>query len=132
MQCRKCGATMSRSHRRGIERLIFAQAFRCSNCSHRSGRSYIDAQFDKFVNCPRCGNSAPDRRSRVDKVDSILRSPIRILHWALGGQLYHCVHCRLQFYDLRKLKSSVQKVEAGGEPEKEVTQKRANTAKMAG
>jgi uncharacterized paraquat-inducible protein A len=95
---------MTRSHRRGIERLIFAQAFRCSSCNARQRRTYFDASFDEFANCPRCGNSAPDRRSRRDKVDSMLHSPIRMIHWALGGTLYHCVFCRLQFYDVRGLK----------------------------
>lgn len=128
MQCQKCGAVMTRSHRRGIERLIFAQAFRCSTCNARTRRSYFNAGFDEFANCPRCGNSAPDRRSRRDKVDSMLHSPIRMIHWALGGTLYHCVFCRLQFYDVRGLKCNARK-----ENEKDIDRNPPNpdTAKMA-
>jgi DNA-directed RNA polymerase subunit RPC12/RpoP len=128
MQCLKCGALMSRSHRRGIERLIFAQAFRCPNCNTRTRRSYIDAGFDEFANCPRCGNGAPDRRSKKDKVDSMLHSPIRMIHWALGGHLYHCVFCRLQFYDVRALKGKAKQTES---PQKADAQSPASRAKMA-
>jgi hypothetical protein len=51
---------------------------------------------------------SPDRRKKVDKVDSFLYSPIRLIHWMLGGKLYHCVFCRLQFYDFRQLRPKTQ------------------------
>ena len=43
-------------------------------------------------------------RSRPDKIDRVMRGPIRLMHQVLGGTLYHCIHCRLQFYDIRKKK----------------------------
>jgi len=128
MQCQKCGAVMSRSHRRGIERLIFAQAFRCSSCNARKGLSFIDAGFGESVSCPRCGNGVPDRRSKPDKVDSMRHSPINLIHWMLGGRLYHCVFCRLQFYDIRALKSSAPNA---NEPSQPVESNPSNRAKMA-
>jgi hypothetical protein len=54
----------------------------------------------------------------------MLHSPIRMIHWALGGTLYHCVFCRLQFYDVRGLKPVVRK-------DKEPDPNEANKAKMA-
>jgi hypothetical protein len=113
---------MTRSHRRGLEKLIFAQAFRCPTCNRRERRSYIDAGFDEFASCPRCGNAVPDKRSKRDKVDSMLHSPIRMIHWALGGKIYHCVFCRLQFYDVRLLRK---------DKEKEAETEATNKARMA-
>ena len=91
--------------------------------------------FDEFASCPRCGNGSPDKRTRRDKVDSMLRSPLRFIHWALGGTLYHCVFCRLQFYDVRRLKSSAQR-EAEIEMQRQARvkaadQKPSSKAKMA-
>ena len=107
MQCPKCSGVLVRSHRRGIEKLIFSQAYRCKGCNHRKCESYLmTGLFDKYACCPRCGNPVPDRRSRRDKVDSMLHTPLRMLHWMLGGKLYHCVFCRLQFYDIRPIKSA--------------------------
>ena len=60
--------------------------------------------FGEYASCPRCGNTAPDKRKKPDRVDSMLHSPLRFFHWILGGKLYHCVFCRLQFYDRRPLR----------------------------
>jgi DNA-directed RNA polymerase subunit RPC12/RpoP len=109
MQCTKCSGALVRTHRRGPEKLIFAQAYRCKECNHRTRSSYLSTGlFDKYASCPRCGNPVPDRRSRKDKVDSMLHTPLRMLHWMFGGKLYHCVFCRLQFYDARAVKSAKQ------------------------
>ena len=54
----------------------------------------------------------------------MLHSPMRMIHWALGGTLYHCVFCRLQFYDVRGLKNGARK-------ENEAEPNSANKAKMA-
>ncbi len=34
-----------------------------------------------------------------------MKNPMSLVQKLLGGSLYHCVYCRLQFYDLRKLSS---------------------------
>ena len=44
-------------------------------------------------------------RLKRDKIDKMARSPIRLVHRLLGGSLYHCTFCRLQFYDVRKRKA---------------------------
>jgi hypothetical protein len=95
---------MTRSHRRGPEKLIFSHTFRCKECGYRLKETYLHTGFSaKYACCPRCSNPAPDQRSRPDKVDSMLHSPIRFAHWLFRGNLYHCVFCRLQFYDIRGL-----------------------------
>ncbi len=113
---------MVRSHRRAIEKLIFSQTFRCKDCNWRKRDSYLrTGLLEEYASCPRCGNLAPDRRSKPDKVDSMLHTPLRFLYKIVGGKLYHCVFCRLQFYDTRPLKPM---------PKKEVATP-ANRARLA-
>ncbi|MGI8992525.1 MAG: hypothetical protein ACR2I2_23460 [Bryobacteraceae bacterium] len=42
-------------------------------------------------------------RSKPDKIDKMLKTPMSLLQKFLGGHLYHCLYCRIQYYDLRKL-----------------------------
>ncbi len=124
MQCPKCSGVLVRSHRRGLEKLIFSQAYRCKGCQYRKCESYLSTGIlDKYASCPRCGNPVPDRRSRRDRVDSMLHTPLRMLHWMMGGKLYHCVFCRLQFYDVRDIKSAAE--------ESRPSRREANKAKLA-
>ena len=130
MQCPKCDGTLTRSHRRGPERFIFSHTFRCRDCSYRVRESHLQTGlFGKFAECPRCGNIAPDKRKKPDRVDSMLHSPLRFLHWLMGGQLYHCVFCRLQFYDRRPLRPRVSKPETRPEPARDTAA--ASKARMA-
>jgi hypothetical protein len=94
-----------RRHRRGFEKLIFSQTYRCRTCNIRFSRGYFNlGLFEKYVSCPQCGSPSPDLRTRRDKVDGMQGGLARFVHWAMGGNLYHCVFCRLQFYDVRKLR----------------------------
>ncbi len=75
------------------------------------------SQFSMNCQCPRCGNPNPSIRLKRDKIDKMLRSPLRFMHRLLGGTLYHCAYCRLQFYDVRKRKESEKsQVKAAGDP----------------
>lgn len=105
MQCPKCDGVLVRTRRKTLEKLIFSHTFRCRNCSRKVRESYLQTNlFGEFAVCPRCENPVPDRRTRPDRVDSMLNTPIRFLHRIMGGKLYHCVFCRLQFYDVRSLR----------------------------
>lgn len=55
----------------------------------------------------------------------MLHSPIRFVHWLLSGKLYHCVFCRLQFYDRRAVRPRATRSNAESESEN------ANKARMA-
>jgi hypothetical protein len=44
---------------------------------------------------------------RRDHIDDMSYRPSSIIQRLLGGQLYHCIGCRLQFYDLRPRRSQV-------------------------
>jgi hypothetical protein len=51
--------------------------------------------------CPLCGTPRVNQRRRRDRIDATSHRPASILQHLLGGKLYHCRGCRLQFYDLR-------------------------------
>jgi len=39
--------------------------------------------------------------SKADKIDPVIKSFSSVVQGLLGGRLYHCNYCRIQFYDLR-------------------------------
>lgn len=105
---------MRRSHRSWWERLICAAAYRCERCQQRMRISYLAvAREARHANCPKCGWNDLTVRSRPDRIDKINRNPLRLLQCLLGARLYHCSHCRLQFYDVRGLRPGMRERSAG-------------------
>ena len=51
--------------------------------------------------CPECHTQKVFRRIRPDKIDPMIKSFSSIVRGLLGGTLYHCYYCRIQFYDSR-------------------------------
>jgi hypothetical protein len=71
-------------------------------------RAAIGPHFQRFLpkpccRCPLCGTERVERRRKRDHVDRASMRPASIIQYLLGGHLYHCLNCRLQFYDLRPL-----------------------------
>ena len=98
---------MRRSRRTFSERLLYVGAYRCERCRQRVRASYLDALKEaKYAACPKCGWCDLMVRSRRDRIDKMNRNPLRLLQRLLGARLYHCAHCRLQFYDSRPLRVS--------------------------
>jgi DNA-directed RNA polymerase subunit RPC12/RpoP len=95
-----------RRSRRGIgERLRYAAAYRCEQCRERVRVSYLDyLRGARYAACPKCGWYDLAMRARRDRVDKMNRNPLRLLQRLFGARLYHCLHCRLQFYDIRRLR----------------------------
>jgi hypothetical protein len=54
------------------------------------------------VACPECGNKRVRRLARRDRIDRMSDVAWSTIQRHLGGKLYHCALCRLQFYDCRK------------------------------
>ncbi len=95
---------MRRSRRSLSERLLYVAAYRCERCRQRVRVSYLDAlRKAKYAGCPKCGWCDLVIRSKRDPVDRMKQNPFRLLQRLFGARLYHCLHCRLQFYDLRPL-----------------------------
>ena len=57
--------------------------------------------FSLVARCPKCSGTQLRIRRQRDGVDRILKNPFRLLQMILGGNLYHCEFCRIQFYDVR-------------------------------
>jgi hypothetical protein len=55
-----------------------------------------------YVTCPECAKAGVKKLTRQDGIDRVSRAPWSTVQRFLGGRLYHCLHCRLQFYDCRK------------------------------
>lgn len=54
--------------------------------------------------CPYCGTTDLGSLSKRDAFDAMYLEFFGVIyHWLTGAQLYHCVFCRIQFYDARPL-----------------------------
>jgi hypothetical protein len=43
-------------------------------------------------------------RLNPDPIEPVYRSPLRFLRRKMGGKLYRCQYCRLQFHDMREMR----------------------------
>jgi hypothetical protein len=61
----------------------------------------------RWAACPECGNLRVKRLAKLDALDRISEAPWSALQQQLGGKLYRCTPCRMQFYDCRKARYPV-------------------------
>lgn len=85
-----------------LERLLHYAVFQCSECGAR--RTIPRTFFSRFARCPSCLTSNLRIRRSLDKIDGLVRNPVRTLQGWLGAPLLHCHACRLQFYDFRPVR----------------------------
>jgi predicted SprT family Zn-dependent metalloprotease len=57
----------------------------------------------KFPRCPKCGTLRITKLKQRDHIDPLNTGFLNLLERVLGGPLYHCKFCRLQFYDRRRM-----------------------------
>ena len=102
--CRKCGTRLRRIHRTLVERLSYMGVFECPECNdvHRVARQ-ITYYRGPQARCPHCGTFRLRALASRDHIDRMLKTPMSLLQKMMGGRLYHCRYCRLQFYDRRGL-----------------------------
>jgi len=116
--CKDCGGELRRSKRSALERLRYSEAYRCKDCGSRSRVSIRFRIRDfRYTKCPKCQCHDLTILKKVDKIDTMRKSTFSLLNRFLGGNLYHCWFCRLQFYDLRPrkyvAKPASMRIEAG-------------------
>ncbi len=70
------------------------------------------APTSPYVTCPECGARRVKKLHKRDWIDRVSTMPWSKLHRWLGGALYDCPLCRLQFYDCRKPMLDVKTVAA--------------------
>ena len=106
-KCNQCGDDLARSHRKLWEKPIYSVVFTCRLCETRAGMTHrYFNYFGPYAKCPRCGNGDLRKRETLDRIDRLLRTPISWLQGLFGANLYHCVLCRMQFYDFRSFQRS--------------------------
>jgi hypothetical protein len=66
--------------------------------AHFLGTSSPDAPH---AACPECGTMRVKRLARRDRIDRMADVPWSTIQHHLGGKLFRCALCRLQFYDCR-------------------------------
>jgi hypothetical protein len=87
---------------------------RCARCRRQEFQPRaIVFHFSRRVRCPRCGTDKVNTARRRDHVDKLYKNPLSLVQLLLGGRLYHCYYCRLQFYDLRKPAETARGMQGG-------------------
>jgi hypothetical protein len=78
--------------------------FECRQCKviKRVARRYT-YYLAKQARCPQCGTYRLRALAERDHIDRMQKGFINMLQRSIGGRLYHCRYCRLQFYDRRTL-----------------------------
>jgi len=116
--CPDCRKKLTRVARGPFQRMAYRRIYACP-----CGRSRIAEPrplYSLVARCPKCSRTVLRRRHERDRIDPILRNPFRLLQMLLGGNLYHCQSCRLQFHDLRS-RSGDQESDSDVEVESEST-----------
>ncbi len=106
MLCSKCGETLARVPRKGIERWRYSAVYACRRCDLKVGSArWWDPLLSSHRCCPKCGGGNIERLSRRDEIDPMYKNPLSWLQGLLGAKLWWCPLCRIQFYDLRRAPS---------------------------
>ncbi len=103
-KCGYCGGSrLKRVHRTFVERFSYLAIYECRDCENEEfvPRRYT-YHFGEEARCPNCGTYRVTKLRGVDKIDKMVTGPLNRVEKMMGGNLYHCVFCRLQFYDRRK------------------------------
>ena len=87
-----------------MERFFYMGVFECPQCKEvrRIARRYT-YYLSKEARCPLCGTYRLRALAERDHIDKMHWNPINRMQRFLGGHLYHCRYCRVQFYDRRPL-----------------------------
>jgi hypothetical protein len=132
-KCPKCSGSLSRTHRKFWEKPIYSIVFRCRSCNYRVGANQgFFKQFSRYTFCPRCGNVDVEKRKSRDRIDRVIHTPLSILNALLGGKLYHCVFCRIQYYDVRGRKPKADGAPSAVQGHRPTTEPTKRTAMPAG
>lgn len=110
---------MTRRHRKWYQRFVYTQVLQCRKCGYESP---VPREFTlkptAVVQCPQCHTRKVSRRIAPDKIDPVLKSFSSAVQGLLGGRLYHCNYCRIQFYDLRHTAKEAPEGPSVTDPEK--------------
>jgi hypothetical protein len=85
--------------------MFYVQVYQCADCRHSTKiPGKLSVYFALTAGCPSCGNPNLTTRRKRDYIDRMCFNPISWCQRFLGAPLLYCCYCRLQFYDIRKLR----------------------------
>jgi hypothetical protein len=91
-------------HRTFWQRFIYKAIRECRDCKARiTEPRRFTFRFMRRARCPECGARTLRQFSGRDPIERMTHHPLSLLQGLLGGHLYFCPLCRLQFYDWRRL-----------------------------
>jgi hypothetical protein len=104
---------MRRVHRSLLERVNYLAVYACKACKtedklprpHQMHRG-------KAARCPKCGTFRIKQLKEPDRIDPMHTGVLNRLEKLVGGKLFHCRFCRIQFWDRRRLQSKILASEA--------------------
>jgi hypothetical protein len=94
---------MKRTHRSLVQRVGYLAIYACQECQAEETVPRFTYRLGSVCRCPRCGTSRLSQLKQRDKIDKMENSLWNLAARMLGGKLYHCCFCRIQFYDRRPL-----------------------------
>jgi DNA-directed RNA polymerase subunit RPC12/RpoP len=111
---------MRRVHRTLLERFKYLAIYSCKQCHAEDNlpRAH-QLHFGKAARCPKCGTYRIVRLREPDRIDPMYTGLWNTLERMVGGKLFHCRYCRIQFWDRRRLQAEVAAGEAAAELEPE-------------
>jgi len=101
--CKRCGGRMKRTHRSLVQRVGYLAIYECQECQAEESVPRFTYRLEPVCCCPRCGTSRLTQLRQRDKIDKMEGGLWNMAARLLGGKLYHCCFCRIQFYDRRPL-----------------------------
>jgi predicted RNA-binding Zn-ribbon protein involved in translation (DUF1610 family) len=107
LDCPDCGTHGHRTHRRGVQRILYSNLYACANCGRRVGnvrtpfRAELGFVFSTHTRCPRCATFRIHRQPRFDRIDWMSWHPLSCFFRLTFAPRHKCDRCRLQFYDWR-------------------------------
>jgi DNA-directed RNA polymerase subunit RPC12/RpoP len=111
--CAECGGRLRRVHRTFWERFKYLAIYECRSCEREvQVPRHHTYHFGSACRCPRCGTFRVVKLKVPDKIDPMHGGPLNWVERLMGGNLYHCCYCRVQFFDRRPLDPNASRVAA--------------------
>ena len=112
-RCAKCGGHAEKVPRTRWERLLFAAAYRCQRCKHRTRRlnhglsSTWHFVFSRYSVCVKCGTQRVHAVHKRDPILDLSKHPLSLVQAVFFASRKECPYCRLQYFDGRAVTPEV-------------------------
>ena len=117
MTCSKCGNERFFRRRRGVlDKCLYSGLYQCKDCGVRAKvpRWKSWHWLSRTLCCPLCGTTDLKKRASRDWIDRMYCNPVMRVQQIFGAPIYHCLFCRIQFYDLRQPAGNVNQKDTAG------------------